>query len=232
MAFTYVVHIVAGTLALGAGYTALWSAKGAVVHRKSGMVFVYAMLVMCIAGLLMAVIRGAAPAVNVPAALLTSYLVVTSLMTVRPPATGSRWLEPGLMAIALMVGFTCLGFGYEAVTSPNGRGRDGMPAFPYIMFGVVGTLGGMLDLRMILRGGVTGMSRLARHLWRMCFALFIAALSFFLGQSDEFPQALRIVPLLALPVVAVLVTMFYWLWRVRGRRPFRGGARVVASRAA
>ena len=232
MAFTYIVHIVAGTLALGAGYTALWSAKGAVVHRKSGMVFVYAMLVMCIAGLLMAVIRGAAPAVNVPAALLTSYLVVTSLMTVRPPAMGSRWLEPCLMAIAMMVGFTCLGFGYEAVTSPNGRGRDGMPAFPYIMFGVVGTLGGMLDLRMILRGGVTGMSRLARHLWRMCFALFIAALSFFLGQSDEFPQALRIVPLLALPVVAVLVTMFYWLWRVRGRRPFHGGARVVASRAA
>ena len=232
MAFTYLIHIAAGTLALGAGYTALWSAKGAVVHRKSGMVFVYAMLVMCIAGLLMAVIRGVAPAVNVPAAALTAYLVLTSLMTVRPPARGSRWLEPGLMAIALMVGFTCLGFGYEAVSNPGGIGRDGMPAFPYLMFGVVGTLAGLLDLRMIRRGGLTGTSRVARHLWRMCFALFIAALSFFLGQSDEFPQALRIVPLLALPVLAVLVTMFYWLWRVKGRDGRRRVVRMNAPRAA
>jgi len=64
----------------------------------------------------------------------------------------------------------------------------------------------------------------------MCFALFIAALSFFIGQADEFPKALRTFPLLALPVVAVLVTMVYWLWRVRIRRPFRGLALSVRSR--
>ena len=60
----------------------------------------------------------------------------------------------------------------------------------------------------------------------MCFALFIAALSFFIGQAKVFPQPIRILPLLALPVLAVLVTMFYWLWRVRIRRraryPFKG----------
>jgi peptidoglycan/LPS O-acetylase OafA/YrhL len=72
---------------------------------------------------------------------------------------------------------------------------------------------------MIRAGGLRGASRLARHLWRMCFALFIAALSFFLGQSDEIPEPLRILPLLALPVLMVLVTMLYWLWRVRRRRP-------------
>ena len=56
---------------------------------------------------------------------------------------------------------------------------------------------------------------LRRHLWRMCFALFIAALSFFIGQARVFPKPVRIFPLLALPVLAVLVTMLYWLWRVR-----------------
>ena len=35
-------------------------------------------------------------------------------------------------------------------------------------------------------------------------------MSFFIGQADEFPEALRIMPLLALPVLAVLVTMLDW----------------------
>ena len=35
------------------------------------------------------------------------------------------------------------------------------------------------DLRVIRMGGLKGPRRLARHLWRMCFALFIAAASFF-----------------------------------------------------
>jgi hypothetical protein len=71
-----------------------------------------------------------------------------------------------------------------------------------------------------------GVFRLARHLWRMCFALAIAALSFFIGQSKVFPKPIRIIPLLALPLLAVLVTMLYWLWRVRVRRSLRGIARV------
>lgn len=45
-------------------------------------------------------------------------------------------------------------------------------------------------------------------------ALWIAAASFFLGQSDEFPEALRIMPLLCTPVLLVLLAMFYWLARV------------------
>lgn len=40
------------------------------------------------------------------------------------------------------------------------------------------------------------------------------AASFFLGQSDEFPEALRIMPLLCTSVLLVLLLMFYWLARV------------------
>ena len=71
-------------------------------------------------------------------------------------------------------------------------------------------------------GALTGTRRVARHLWRMSFALFIAAMSFFIGQADVIPEPVRIRPLLAIPVVLVLVTMFYWLWRVRLRRSLRG----------
>jgi hypothetical protein len=214
MRSAYVVHILAGALGLLSGYVALYSTKGAPLHRRSGMAFVCTMLVMCFGGLVMTIGRGVAPAVNVPAAVLTAYLVITSLITVRPIAAGARRLDAALMLVALAVGVTSLAFGAEALASPDGE-RQGMPAFPFLMFGVVGTLAGALDLRMIRSGGLTGAARLARHLWRMSFALFIAALSFFLGQSDELPKALRVMPLLALPVLAVIVTMFYWLWRIR-----------------
>ena len=229
MRLIYVVHIVAGGLALLSGYTALYSAKGAAVHRKSGRLFVYAMLTMAVAGTTIAAIRNVAPSVNLPAALLTSYLVITALTAVRPPSASARWLTPGLMIIGLAVGLTSLTFGFEAIASADGKGRDGMPAFPFFMFGVIGTLAGVLDLRLMRAGGLTGASRLARHLWRMSFALFIAALSFFIGQAQVFPKPVRIMPLLALPVLAVLVTMLYWLWRVRVRRSFRGLVATVGA---
>jgi hypothetical protein len=229
MRMLYVVHILAGVLGLLAGYLALYTPKGATLHRKSGRLFVYAMLTVAVAGTAIAAIRNVAPALNIPAALLTSYLVITALTTVRPPAAGARWLNPGLMLVALAVGLTSLTFGFEAIASPDGKGRDGMPPFPFFMFGVVGTLAGVLDLRMMRSAGLKGASRLARHLWRMSFALFIAALSFFIGQAQVFPKPIRIMPLLALPVLAVLVTMLYWLWRVRVRRSLRGIALAVGT---
>ena len=48
------------------------------LHRKSGMVFVYAMLVMSLSGAVMAVGRPGA-AINIPAGLVTAYLVITAL---------------------------------------------------------------------------------------------------------------------------------------------------------
>ena len=213
----YLVHIVAGVLGLIFGYAALFAGKGGRLHRRSGTGFVYAMLTVTVFGLVMAVSQGVAPAINVPAALLTAYLIITGLVTVRPIATGSRALHIGAMLVALSVGLVSLTFAVEAVS--NGTG---MAAFPFFMFGAVGMLGSIGDVRVMRAGPATGALRLARHLWRMCFALFIAALSFFIGQSDEFPKAFRIMPLLALPVLTVLVTMFYWLWRVRIRRSLRG----------
>ncbi len=42
------VHILAGALGLVSGYVALYAVKGATLHRKSGMLFVYAMSTMCV----------------------------------------------------------------------------------------------------------------------------------------------------------------------------------------
>jgi len=103
-------------------------------------------------------------------------------------------------------------FGYVALC--GGR-RSGIPAFPFFMFGVIALLASAGDLRILRSAPLRGAARLSRHLWRMSFALFIAALSFFIGQAKVLPKPIRVPGLLALPVLAVLVTLLYWLWRIR-----------------
>ena len=224
MRMTLVVHVIAGSLGLLSGYVALYASKGAELHRRAGIVFVCSMLTMATAGFTIAIARGVAPAINVPAALLTSSLVITALTTVRPSSVMSRRIDTAAMITLLATGLTSLAFAVQAFA--NGGQRNGMPAFPFIMFGLAGTLAGAGDLRILRTAPLRGARRVARHLWRMSFALFVAALSFFIGQAKVIPEPIRIMPLLALPVLAVLVTMLYWLWRVRVRKSLRGLNRV------
>jgi uncharacterized membrane protein len=219
----FLVHITAGSLGLLSGYAALYAPKGGRLHRKSGLLFVGAMLTMCSAGIIMTLGHPWA-VINIPAGVLSSYLVVTALATVRPPAPWSHGLHIGAMLVAFGVGATELTFGLQAVA--GGGNRSGIPAFPFFLFASVGLIGSAGDFRLMRSGALTGTRRLARHLWRMCFALFIAAMSFFIGQADVIPEPIRIRPLLALPVLAVLVTMVYWLWKVRVRRRVRGAVEV------
>jgi hypothetical protein len=80
------------------------------------------------------------------------------------------------------------------------------------------------DLRLILRGGISGVQRIARHLWRMCFALFFASAFFFLGQQKVMPAFMHGSPLLFVPAIAPLVLMIFWLFRVRFANRYRSGA--------
>jgi hypothetical protein len=84
----------------------------------------------------------------------------------------------------------------------------------YFLFGMVALLAVLGDLRVMMAKGIHGAHRIARHLWRMCFALLLASVSLFLGQAQAFPEPLRNSGLLPIPVLLVLVLMFYWLVRV------------------
>jgi hypothetical protein len=96
---------------------------------------------------------------------------------------------------------------------------DGLPYGIALVFGAVAALAAWLDLRVIRKGGLAGPPRIARHLWRMCLALFIAAGSF-AGQPRAQPEAIRGASWLFLPALAVLVLMAFWLVRIRlVRRP-------------
>ena len=83
------------------------------------------------------------------------------------------------------------------------------------VFAIVGAIAAAGDLKMILRGGLSGSARIARHLWRMSAALTIASGSFFLGQQGIMPAFMRGSPWLFVPVIAPLLLMVFWLIRVR-----------------
>jgi amino acid permease len=125
------------------------------------------------------------------------------------------------MLMAGAVGLTCVALAFEAIAI-GGAGAG--IAYPLFLFAAVALLASAGDLRMLRAGGIHGASRLRRHLWRMCFALFIAALAFFSSERRVPAPA----PLRVLPVLAVLVTMLYWFWRVRIRPTVRGIAEVSA----
>jgi hypothetical protein len=228
------LHIIAGSLGILSGFLALSVLKGAKRHRQSGTLFVYAMMTMALLGAVMAAVWNVAPMANIPVASLTAYLVITGLTTVRPPSAGSIRLDIGLMLVVSAIALALFAFGVEAAASPNGK-VNGMPSPPFFVFGMIALLASVGDLRMIRSGGVRiirGTPRIARHLWRMCTALLIAAFSFFLGQAKVFPKPIRIFPLLMIPPLVVLVALLYWLWRVRVRRSFRGTVVLGAPKVA
>jgi hypothetical protein len=221
------IHIVAGSLALIAGWIALYALKGARLHRRSGTIFVCAMLVMSSTGAIMAALKPSK--ISVIGGVLAFYLVTTGLLAVRRGTHPAfRWLDVAAMLVAFAVSGAGFALAAAAATSPNGR-LDGLPPGPAIMFGVVALLAAVLDARMLARG-VEGAHRIARHLWRMCFALWIATMSFFLGQPDVFPEPLRhLIAVRAMPVVLLLLIMIYWLVRVLRQRRTDAGVSVRAG---
>jgi hypothetical protein len=214
LAVPLVFHITAGGFGLVSGGTALIARKGALLHRTAGNVFFISMLLMSASGAFLAVVTPAAPALNVIVSAVTFYLVSTSWVTIlrKEGETGAFEVVAFLAALAVSAGSMIVGL--AAAKSVTGS-VDGIPAFLFYFFGSVAAFAAILDLKVIVRRGVSGAQRIARHLWRMCFALLLAALAFFIGQGAKvFPQAVRETGITFVPLIVVAVLMVFWLLRV------------------
>jgi uncharacterized membrane protein len=217
------IHVAAGGFAIVLGAIALSVKKGGTIHRRSGLLFVYAMLVMAVSASILSVLNGRADG-NVLAGVLTVYFVGTALTTVRPISPWTRRINVGALAVAVVLAAGCVFNGARMINLP-GRDLNGVPnqtaGMMSLIVGVLLVMAAAGDVRIMRFGMPRGGPRLSRHLWRMCFALFIAAGSFFSLEervAKILPQAFATGPMRALPIVLLFATMFYWLWRLRGRR--------------
>ncbi len=204
-------HIVTGIIGLASGAVAFYATKGAKLHKKSGLIFVYSMLLMSGSGALIAAVKS--EPLNVIAGGLTFYLVATAFLTVRRKDSKSIWFTSAAVLTALVVGVGGVLTGLDGLKAPDGK-IDGQPAQVAIVFGTIALLAASLDLKMVYSGGVRGKHRLVRHLWRMGFGLFLAAASFFLGQAQVIPEPIRKPVVLITPVLLVFLLTVFWVVRV------------------
>src|SRR5437867_10922804 len=206
-----VLHICAGMLGLLSGAATISFRKASRQHIVAGNVFFVSMLGMSTAGAYLAFMKHQMN--NVFGGVLAFYLVTTAWATGRRRDGETSIFDWGALLVALAVGAIILTYGFEVANSRTGP-KDGIPAGMYFFLGFVALLSAAGDVCLLLRGGCFGLHRIARHLWRMCFSLFIATGSFFLGQQQVFPHWLRKTKVLFLPAILPLILLIFWLSRV------------------
>ena len=211
-------HFGTGLIAIVAGFLGLAVRKGGQWHRRSGLVFVYSMIATGITAFGIAIYEGR---LSNSGGILIVYLVFTAYTAVRPVPAAGRGVQIGLMVVALAFSSAMFARGFTALDHP-GNQIEGVPAGMMFFLATVTMLAAIGDARMIRAGGIQGTRRLARHLWRMSFSLFIASGSFFLGQMKFVPERIRSVPLLFVLALSPLALLLYWMWRVRLRQNLRG----------
>jgi uncharacterized membrane protein len=209
------LHIAGGMVGLLSGTVAMVYRKGSRGHRAAGNVFVVAMLIMGACGSTLALMKHQTN--NVFGGLLTVYMITTAWLAGHRRDGETSIFDWGALVFGLAIGASLLTLGMLVV---NGQAapQAGVPLGMYFFMGTIPLLAAAGDIRMLMRGGISGTPRIARHLWRMCFGLFIASGSFFLGQQQVFPSAIRKQYILAPLAILPLVSLIYWLVRVRIRK--------------
>ena len=210
------IHISGAVVGLLSGFLAMAVRKGSGWHGAAGTVFFVSMLTMSGAAAISAAFLKV-DAMNLIAGLLTFYLVATGWWAIKRSPGTSRIDIAGL-AFVTIIAIAAFRFGFEAAFS-TGAIKDHMPAPGYFVFGSFAWIFAASDVRMVVRGGLTGARKLARHLWRMGLALMIALGSFFPGQARIFPREVRANTLLYVPHVLIAGSLFLWLYRVSRRKP-------------
>jgi hypothetical protein len=216
----FVLHIGAGALGLVSGVIALCARKGGPLHRKAGTVFVASMLVMAVFACYLAVVMPD-QLVNVFIGIFALYLVATAWLTVRRKA-GSAGLPEG---IALLVSLClCLPFAVLSVQLATGSTPMFKSAVPFkgpVLVAIYGftsvlAIAAIGDARLVLAGGIGEVSRISRHLWRMCLGLTLAAGSGFTnGFARLLPGPYHVPTAFFLPQFIPIALLVFWLVRVR-----------------
>jgi hypothetical protein len=199
------------------GFVAVFFLKGSRRHGLAGNVFVIAMLSLSSSGVYLAIMKSQPG--NILGGTLTFYLVATAWMTARRRDGKPGIFDWGALLVVLAVGAVQVTFGLDAAMSQTGL-KYGYPSWPYFFMGSVALLAATGDVRVLVRGGISGTPRIARHLWRMCFALFIAASSIFLARQQIFPALLRKTGVLFLLSFLPLILMIFWRVRIRFKNPY------------
>lgn len=207
--FILMIHVVFGTVAVCCGGIAMISKKGNRPHRLAGKTYVVTMLIMAASGLTAALYHN--QMINVIAALLTSYLVITAWHAAKYKSIEQdKWVRLPFVCIVL-VGVGGCSMGVLALYSAN-QAYAGFTHIAYFFIGGVALFAALLDAYILVKGRLTQKQRMIRHIWRMSFSYFIAAGSLFTGPgATSFPESIQNSGILAIPEPLILIAMLYFI---------------------
>lgn len=211
-------HVSMGVLAVAAGATALIAPKGRPVHIHAGRIFVVAMGLTSAVGAALGLVRVETFYITFHAGVLALCLLASGWLAAR---ARSGVLGPGsgiIGAVNLINVVSLVVIGVLAARSE--QSFRGFPAEDYLVLGGMGLVAAGGDATLLWRSHLGKRRRIARHLWRMCLGFFIAAGSAFTGPgAAAFSEAVRQSGVLALPELAILLLMVFWLARTLLSRP-------------
>ena len=217
LTLAFVLHIAGGSVALLSGVVAIFAPKGGRLHRGAGNVFFFSMLVMAIFAAVLAVLRPG-QIINLFIAGFALYLVATARLTARRPDGVAGNAEKVALAASLAI---CAPFAriiFQLLTGiklfSSAFAIKGPILIALSSFAAVIAIAAVGDARVVMPGGVSGRSRIARHLWRMCVGLTLATGSAFTNGFARFLPGPYHVPLLFfLPQFIPLILLAYWMAR-------------------
>ena len=202
-----VFHIIAGSFVLLFGILALSAPKISNIHKWFGRMFLLSVLMMAASALFLS---------DDPTIPITSiYFSATSWATVLRPEKKIK--KKKKIAFIVIVILTTR---YFVVALSTG---SSFMSTMFFIFGSISLLAALLDLNMILRGGLSGAQRIARHLWRMIYALSGAVLSFAANTSNKWPEFINEYG----PNYFLIAIMLFWLIRVHFTKWFENNRRDI-----
>jgi len=162
--------------------------------------------------------------VNVFIGIFALYFAATAWMTVRRKegTIGLAEKLALLVALCLCAPFVILSFQLATRLPPLFKSEvpfKGPVLVAIYGFTAVLVLAAVGDARLVLAGGIRGVARISRHLWRMCIGLTLAAGSGFTnGLARLLPGPYHVPAAFFFPQFIPLGLLIYWMVRVRSAR--------------
>jgi hypothetical protein len=216
----YVLHVGGGTVGLVAGFIAIFAPKGGPLHRSAGTVFFVSMLVMAVFAAYLAVVEPG-QIENLFIGIFAFYLVLSGWLTVQ--RTGGKIGLPEKIAfgvvLVLFLPFAILSFELAAglpLYFKSAVAMKGPVLIAMYVFTLVIAIAAISDAKLLYVGQISGAPRIARHLWRMCLGLMMAAGSAFTnGLPRLLPGPMHVTGIYFLPQFIPLALLVFWMIRVR-----------------
>ncbi len=207
------IHIASGLAGLLSGLLNLLRKKGDTIHKKAGILFVYAMLSAGFSSLILSVY------------ISSFFLFITGVFTIYLIGTGRRYLylrmlhkgqKPKTIDWLLTISMLITGLFFAGMGIGRLIGKD-MMGLTLLVFGFIGLMGVYADYRSYTGREEEPNFWLLAHLQRMIGA-FIAALTAFLVVNAHYiPLALPGVVYWLLPTAVLVPLIFYWSGKYRAK---------------